>query len=176
MNSNTVEVRIAKETDILLLVNFCRDTFYNMWKDYNTDEDLATYMDEYFTPPVIAKELADSNITYLIASDQNKTVGYCKLKRNYREGDLNFLRVVEMQRMYTTKQTLRKGIGTQLMKRAIEMLRAENFEVMWLGVYEKNFNAIAFYSHFGFKPYGSHDFVLGNDVTTDILMMLPLNK
>ena len=60
------------------------------------------------------------------------------------------------------------------MNHVIDIAFKENFEVMWLGVFEKNYRALAFYQKFGFEKYGSHDFVLGNDVATDLLMMKPL--
>jgi len=37
-------------------------------------------------------------------------------------------------------------------------------------VWEHNIKAIAFYKKFGFEQFGSHIFMLGDDIQTDILM------
>lgn len=166
-----VTVRLATIADVKLLNNFARLSFYEMWKDYNTDEDLDKYMNEFFTEEVLITEINDPNIDYFIALYDNEIAGYCKLKRNYKEGNLPDVPCIELQRMYTTLKTIRKGIGSSLMNHCLAISKHEGFIVMWLGVFEKNFRAIAFYSRFGFTTYGSHDFVLGNDVTTDLLMM-----
>jgi ribosomal protein S18 acetylase RimI-like enzyme len=46
--------------------------------------------------------------------------------------------------------------------------------VLWLGVWEKNPNAIGFYERLGFKKVGTHAFRFGSEMQTDLLMALPL--
>ena len=41
---------------------------------------------------------------------------------------------------------------------------------VWLGVWEKNEKALGFYRKNGFIEIGSHDFVMGEDVQTDLIM------
>jgi len=41
---------------------------------------------------------------------------------------------------------------------------------MWLGVWERNLRAIAFYAKCGFIDVGSHVFELGSDLQTDRIM------
>ena len=43
-------------------------------------------------------------------------------------------------------------------------------DVVWLGVWEKNPRAIAFYRKFNFKEVGEHVFALGKDMQRDIIM------
>ena len=56
------------------------------------------------------------------------------------------------------------------------MLRAREKQAhyVWLGVWEKNERAIAFYRKNGFVAFDTHIFKLGDDEQTDILMKLPL--
>ena len=42
----------------------------------------------------------------------------------------------------------------------------------WLGVWENNFRAIKFYEKYGFKKIGQHNFLLGNDLQTDYLLVM----
>jgi ribosomal protein S18 acetylase RimI-like enzyme len=45
---------------------------------------------------------------------------------------------------------------------------------LWLGVWERNPRAIAFYQKCGFRDVGSHDFWFGNDRQTDRVMVTAL--
>ena len=45
---------------------------------------------------------------------------------------------------------------------------------MWLGVWERNERAKAFYAKHGFQKVGSQIFVVGSDPQTDHVMLCPL--
>ncbi len=47
-------------------------------------------------------------------------------------------------------------------------------DVLWLGVWEHNQRAIAFYHRWGFAIVGTHTFQLGADLQTDFLMQRSL--
>ncbi|GAY79036.1 negative regulation of sporulation, septation and degradative enzyme [Sporolactobacillus inulinus] len=46
--------------------------------------------------------------------------------------------------------------------------------MVWLGVWEKNEKAIAFYKKFGFVQNGAHSFYMGDEEQTDFIMKNPL--
>jgi len=56
------------------------------------------------------------------------------------------------------------------MQHCIEVARQKSARVIWLGVWEKNNKAIAFYTKWGFEKFGEHVFMLGDDPQTDWLM------
>ena len=58
---------------------------------------------------------------------------------------------------------------------AFELAGQNQHSFVWLGVWEHNYNAIRFYERIGFERCGSHDFMLGNDKQTDILLKKELN-
>jgi ribosomal protein S18 acetylase RimI-like enzyme len=45
---------------------------------------------------------------------------------------------------------------------------------MWLGVWERNPRAVAFYRKYGFTRVGEHTFMLGADAQTDWVLARPL--
>ena len=165
-----ITIRIATVTDVEPLCYLCRKTFYKKWLSTNTEQDLKSYMNEFFSEEKIIEELNDVEIIYLVAQEKNNLIAYCKLNRNKSEGVLNSLRPLEIQRMYVLEEFIGNNIGKSLMNNALNIAKAENFEVVWLGVWENNIPAINFYKSFGFEFYGSHEFVLGEDITTDLLM------
>jgi ribosomal protein S18 acetylase RimI-like enzyme len=49
-------------------------------------------------------------------------------------------------------------------------------DVAWLGVWERNARAIAFYRKFGFAEVGEHVFLLGKDPQRDVVMARPVRR
>jgi diamine N-acetyltransferase len=60
------------------------------------------------------------------------------------------------------------------MRSSISALEERGCDVAWLGVWEKNPRAIAFYRKLGFSEVGEHAFQLGTDSHRDVIMALPL--
>jgi len=70
---------------------------------------------------------------------------------------------MELQRIYVVSERHGTGIGSILMKECIKIAKENQMEVLWLGVWELNTKAIAFYEKFGFHRVGAHVFLLGED-------------
>ncbi len=60
------------------------------------------------------------------------------------------------------------------MDAAIESARASGAQTLWLGVWERNLRALAFYAKYGFVRVGEHTFTLGTDAQTDWVLARPL--
>jgi ribosomal protein S18 acetylase RimI-like enzyme len=56
------------------------------------------------------------------------------------------------------------------MDACLQQARAWESELVWLGVWEVNARAIAFYQKHGFRSVGSQTFLLGRDVQNDLVM------
>jgi ribosomal protein S18 acetylase RimI-like enzyme len=77
---------------------------------------------------------------------------------------------IEIERIYADKDYVGKNVGKLLMKTCINMAKERGHTFIWLGVWENNPRAIAFYEKYGFEKFGSHPFLLGSDLQTDLLM------
>jgi ribosomal protein S18 acetylase RimI-like enzyme len=56
------------------------------------------------------------------------------------------------------------------MAACLEELKARGSDVAWLGVWERNPRAIAFYRKMGFAECGEHVFTLGHEPQRDVVM------
>ena len=56
------------------------------------------------------------------------------------------------------------------MQRCIDEARETGFQTIWLGVWERNSRALAFYRKWDFREVGEHIFQLGSEPQRDILM------
>ena len=66
-------------------------------------------------------------------------------------------------------------VGQILFEKAVKVANERKANYVWLGVWEENKRAINFYEKNGFVVFGKHDFKLGDDVQTDLMMKLNLN-
>jgi ribosomal protein S18 acetylase RimI-like enzyme len=65
-------------------------------------------------------------------------------------------------------------VGKLLASSVEKEAKEQGFENLWLAVYEKNQKAIQIYEKLGFKTVGTHDFVIGKETQTDLVMLKPL--
>jgi ribosomal protein S18 acetylase RimI-like enzyme len=62
-----------------------------------------------------------------------------------------------------------------LMRKCIDEARQAGYQTIWLGVWEHNTRAQAFYRKWNFQITGQHIFKLGSDLQNDFLMERPLS-
>ena len=79
-------------------------------------------------------------------------------------------RPIEIVRFYARTRWIGRGVGRGLMEAVLREARARGHDRVWLGVWERNERAIAFYKKWGFIKVGSQPFQLGNDIQTDLVM------
>ena len=58
------------------------------------------------------------------------------------------------------------------MQDALDAAAREGCDVLWLGVWEHNPKAMAFYRRFGLEIVGTHAFMLGQDRQRDLIMSI----
>ena len=80
----------------------------------------------------------------------------------------------EIERIYVLKEFLGKQVGQALYNKALQLAKDRKATYLWLGVWENNARALAFYKKNELVEFDKHIFVLGEDKQTDILMKLNL--
>ena len=131
---------------------------------------MKSYLEQNFTTSRLALELKEEGTTFFLALHNNSVVGYAKMKKQEQSEDLNEENNIEIERIYSRKEYLGKKVGNSLMEACLNLARQGGYKVIWLGVWEHNPRAISFYEKWGFEKFGSHLFLLGNDLQTDFLM------
>ena len=79
-------------------------------------------------------------------------------------------RPAEIQRIYVDQQWHGRGVAQALMSQAFSAAGLGNADQVWLGVWENNPRALAFYRKLGFKEVGDHVFQLGSDPQRDWIL------
>ena len=161
--------------DLPVLQEFSSNCYYETFAHLNTPENMQAYLDEAFAVEKIRAELADEHALFYFLYADDRLAGFLKLNEVPSQTDLNDPDSLEIERIYVSSAFQGQGIGRCLMDKAIDEARRQGKGFVWLGVWEKNEKALAFYRKSGFYEIGTHTFVMGDDAQTDYIMRKDLN-
>ncbi len=167
-------IRYATAEDAELIADISRKTFYETFGYVNTKENMDKFMNEQFSREKLINEVNESSDTFLLAFDVDTPVGYVRMREGKRFPEFEDKDALEIARLYAVNSYIGTGVGQQLMRQCIFVAKELKKEIIWLGVWEKNARAISFYNKWGFEKFSEHDFLLGDDVQTDWLLMKKL--
>ena len=108
--------------------------------------------------------------------DFNGMVGFAQLRWGGAPGCVVAVAPGEVQRLYVARDYHGKGVAHDLMNACLDEMTSHRSDVAWLGVWERNPRAIAFYRKFGFVEVGEHVFLLGRDRQRDIVLARPVRR
>lgn len=173
-------VRRAGPGDAALLARLGRELFADTFGAANTPSDMRTYLDETFTEQRMHALLGDPRAVLWIAeAGGGSAVGYAQLRVDapLPPGASRFdvaapdpARGAEIVRLYAARGLHGRGLGAALMAACLDAAAAAGATLVWLGVWERNARAIAFYEKHGFRKAGEQEFVLGADRQRDWVM------
>ena len=170
---SSLRIAVAKRNaaTAMQLADLGRQTFHETFAATNEPDDMAAYLAATFSPEKQSAELSDLNTIFLLAQAQQEVVGYAKLHvGSALEPNKSTEKRLEIERLYVRAEWIGTGLGALLMRRALEEAKAQACRAVVLGVWEHNERALAFYQRFGFRKIGQHEFVLGTDVQTDLVL------
>lgn len=168
--NSALNVRRASIEDAKLLTELGARTFAETFAEDNPPEDMATYLTDSFNVERLTAELLDPLSNFFIAEVDGSAAGYAKIHPGKVSDGVEGERPIELVRLYVLREWLGRGVGQALMQRCIDEAREMGFQTMWLGVWERNGRAQAFYRKWDFREVGAHIFQLGSDPQRDILM------
>ena len=164
-----ISVRTAHANDAALIAQMSRKTFYDAFAKDNSAADMEKFMSEQFTEEALMAEVGATGNIFLLAYSGGEPAGYVRM-RHATDAALGTDNALEIARIYAINSFVGKGVGSALMQVCVDTAVSLHKAVLWLGVWEHNKSAIAFYTKWGFEKFGEHDFLLGNDLQTDWLM------
>lgn len=165
-----VSIRRADTSDAARLASLARATFVDTFGRDNTAADMALYTAHAFGEDIQRAELSDSRVIVLIAEQNGEAVGYAMLREGPAPDCVGARDAIEIARLYSVQRLIGSGIGAALMQRCLTEVESRGKDVVWLGVWEHNARAIAFYRRWGFVDAGTQQFVLGRDRQIDRVM------
>lgn len=165
-----VTFQLAGPSDTAELLALSRKTFYDAFEHVNNKDDFEAYTSVAFSHPKLLSEVNNPHSRFYFALIDDQKVGYIKLNFLSAQTEFQHRDAMEIERIYVLAGQQGKKIGNQLLDLAIRIAREEKLKYLWLGVWEHNFAAQRFYIRSGFKQFSTHEFWVGNDKQTDLLM------
>jgi diamine N-acetyltransferase len=156
-------IRRADAEDAAALAAFAEATFRATFGAENAAEDMDLHCRGRFGAPLQAAEVADPTMVTLLSESNGELVGFAQLRWGEAPACVVAERPVEIQRLYVDGAWHGKGVAQALMASLFEQMARANSDVAWLGVWERNARAIAYYRRTGFVEVGDHVFELGSD-------------
>lgn len=157
--------------DIKTLQAIAKQTFTETFGSQNTAEDLAKFLNEEYDFNKLKAEVENPESFYYFYYFEDELAGYLKLNVGAAQTESDYPEALEIQRIYVLQKYQGKRIGLAMMQQALVIAEELKKPQVWLGVWENNFKAQAFYQKSGFKKVGSHDFILGDDRQTDHILL-----
>ena len=164
---NNIIIRRAVPADAVPLRELAVRTYYETFAPSNTLANMQAYISTAFSLPQFEMELEVPMAAFYLAHVERVLTGYAKLMAGEVPACVTGPAALELVRLYVDRPWHGAGVAHALMETCLCHARSEGFKTIYLGVWERNFRAQAFYRKWGFERIGEHIFQMGDDPQTD---------
>jgi ribosomal protein S18 acetylase RimI-like enzyme len=163
-------IRRADRHDAGPLAVLAEKTFRDAFAAMNTPANMDAFCRGTYGAAIQAEEISRPDMTTLLFEQDGTPVAFAQLRWGEAPGCVVAGAPAEIKRFYVDRACHGRGVARGLMQACLDELAAHRSDVAWLGVWERNPRAIAFYRKFGFVEVGEQVFPLGSDPQRDIVM------
>lgn len=170
-------IRLASAADADRLSAFGRRVFTATFAADNDPAQLARYVEGAYHAAAQRAELVDPAITTLLACDAaDDILAFAQVRRGDVPPSVADRSAVELWRFYVDRPWHGRGVAAALMRAAKDAAVAAGARTLWLGVWERNARAQAFYRKEGFEVLGTQVFMFGAEAQTDQIWACALQE
>ena len=166
----TMNIKKCTLEDSRELREISHETYNETFKHHNSAENMNVYLERAFNLMQLTKELSNPSSQFYFVYFNNEVAGYLKVNTDNAQSEEMGDELLEIERIYIRNKFQKQGLGKCLLNKAMEIAMECKKNKIWLGVWEKNENAIAFYKKKGFVQTGAHSFYMGEDEQLDFIM------
>lgn len=171
----SIVVRQAQSGDLPALSALAARTFEATYGADNDADNVALHIKTAFGSEQQRAELASPDWMTLLMCDEQVLLGYAQLRRKSTPASASAHADVELHRFYLDTPAQGRGLGPRLMAHVKAGARELGAHRLWLGVWERNSRAIAFYRRCGFCHDGNIGFMFGSEPQNDLVMITGLD-
>ena len=168
-------IRPATAVDVERLCAVAARTFRETYRPTCDPGEVEDYVRDAFTPEAVGAWLDEHDAHTLLALLGSEVVGYARVRRGATPAGVDGPEPVELVRLYVDATLHGRGIGAALMRACLDSARALGARTIWLGAYEENRRALAFYADWGFVPAGTRPFEFGGRIYADPVLQRALS-
>jgi len=164
-------IRRGVPGDAAALAQFAARTFAETFGPDNDPAHMAEHLATAYGTAQQGRELSDPDCITLLADEGGELAGYAQVRRYPAPACVIGPAPVELARFYLDRSWHGRGLAQQLMAAVIGAATELGGLTLWLGVWERNPRAIAFYAKSGFIDTGAMKFCVGQDAQTDRVLV-----
>jgi GNAT superfamily N-acetyltransferase len=164
---NALLIRPATVDDVDILCHLGAATFRETYRTISDPGEVDEYAAEHFTAAKVGAWFSRPCARTLLAFVGGSPVGYAHVRNAKVPACVGDRKAVELSRLYLLASAQGTGVGGALIEAALEAIAALGGETVWLGAYDRNVKALAFYARRGFMQVGTHEFEFGGQVYAD---------
>jgi ribosomal protein S18 acetylase RimI-like enzyme len=171
-------VTIAPGTviDAAELAEFAVRSFVDTYAADNDPANLEAHLSANYGPEQQASELADPSVTTILARSNGELVAYAQVRRSVTPPCVVHGDPIELHRFYVDHRAHGSGLASELMHAVHQAAHELEGRHIWLGVWEQNPRAIAFYKKVGFVDVGSQIYRVGSDKQSDRVLVVGVQR
>lgn len=171
-----MKIRSATAADAAALAQIAEKSFRQAFDAHNSAADMDLYCRSHFSEAIQASEIAAIDGATLLIEYHGELAGFSQLRWGSAPDYVSGPAPGEIVRFYLLSEFHGTGLASQLMQSSLESLKSQGCKTAWLGVWQENPRAIAFYRKYGFREVGEQIFVLGNDHQRDFVLARSLTE
>jgi diamine N-acetyltransferase len=167
----TATIRRARTDDAPALALLAERSYRDTFTAGNDPADMALHCAESFGTEIQAREIAEPGLVTLVADEDGELIGFAQLRLRASKDCVVAERPSELYRIYVARRWKGRGVAQQIMQAVMGAAARADSDRIWLGVWEENPRALAFYRKHGFEVVGEHAFRFGTELQTDLIMV-----
>ncbi len=168
---NDVTICRGTVADAAELGAFAARTFEEAFAADNEPEDMRAHLAANYGRAQQAAELADSSVITILARSKGELIAYAQVRRSKPPPCVVHAAAIELHRFYVDRRAHGSGLASDLMQAVHQAAHEFEGRHVWLGVWERNPRAIAFYKKENFVDVGSTVYMVGPDRQKDRVLV-----
>ena len=171
-----ITIRQACVEDAEALAYLAERTFRETFATVDNSADMALYSEQNFGVEIQQQQIVDSNYAMLLAEAEGSLIAFAQVRLHAPKDCITADHPSELHRLYADKAWHGQGLAQKMMAEVLSTVATAGADQLWLGVWENNPRAIAFYRKCGFSAVGEHVFQFGNEAQRDLIMAMAVNN
>jgi ribosomal protein S18 acetylase RimI-like enzyme len=157
------------------LARLAERTFRNTFVEASNPTDMDLHCAKNFSVEIQRREILNPNYVTILADLEGELVAFAQVRLLSPQQCVIAERPSELYRLYVSSEWHGRGIAHEVMSEVLTTAAHGGADCVWLGVWEQNPKAIAFYRKYGFKVVGDHVFQVGTDPQRDLVMAVEVD-
>jgi ribosomal protein S18 acetylase RimI-like enzyme len=170
--ADKISIKLAKTSDSAIISDLATKTFFDTYENKLNPKDMGAYTKNNFNAESISKEIKSKTAWYFLIYENNKLIGYSRLKWDKTPNRFKGLKSLEIDKLYLLKNKRNNGLGSIAVEKIKTLAKKHGYNIIWLRVWEHNVKALNFYKKLGFVEIENVDFKFAGKILNDYLLAI----